>query len=262
MLPSYYRTLLTLPAPFRMINVMETPPRYLLDFHSHDYFHVNYVCEGSMRLTTLQGIYEVRAGQVFIMPPGVSHKLESDSGYKQIGIDIFDGAEDDRELFASFSEAVSGEATAEIPHCADYDMMKSLLYDPSRRSRQNALHIAEKIILNVIDSLRGSEPERFIAGFGAIEAPWSLTLCEISAKLGVSRSALERMSQKSFGCGLGEYCRRLRFSEVCRLLRTTDKKLEDISAELGFCDASHMSTFFHKRAGCTPRQYRAPGSKK
>ena len=262
MLPRYYRTLMSLPMPFRLINVMETPPGYLLDFHTHEYFHVNLICDGSLTITTPQGGLDVGAGQVFIMPPGAVHRLESEHGYRQIGIDLFDGAEDDRELFAAFREAVSGAAVVKLPPSADYERMKRLLDDPSRRSRQIAVHIAESIILDTIDSLRDRETESFNAGFASIEAPWKLTLGEISARLGVSRSCLERMAQRSFGCGLGEYCRRLRFSEVCRLLRTTDKKLEDISAELGFCDASHMSMFFHKRAGCTPRQYRAPGSKK
>ncbi len=262
MLPRYYRTLMSLPMPFRLINVMETPPGYLLDFHTHECFHVNLICDGLLTITTPLGVLNAGAGQVFIMPPGVMHRLDSEQGYRQIGIDLFDGAEDDRELFAAFNESVSGAAVVKLPLSAGYDRMRCLLDDPSRRSRQIAVHIAESIILDTIDSLRDRETESFNAGFASIEAPWKLTLSEISARLGISRSCLERMAQKSFGCGLGEYCLRLRFSEVCRLLRTTDMKLDEIASELGFCDSSHLSVFFRQRAGCTPRQYKSPGDKK
>lgn len=256
--PKYYRTLLMLPPPFRMINVMENPPGYLLETHQHDYFHLNCILEGSLVVKTPDIELFVTAGQVFIMPPGILHRLESAGGYRQIGIDILDGADDDRELYEAFSEVAEKPTVAAVPPTVGYDSMKYLLDYPSRHSRQQALHIAEGIILGTIDSLLGSDTECFNARFAMLDSPWKMSLCELSSKLGISRSCLERMAQKSFGCGLGEYCLRLRFSELCRLLRTTDKKLDEIAEELGFCDASHLAVFFRSRAGCTPGQYRNP----
>lgn len=263
MLPEYYQTLLRLPAPFRMINVMKNPKGYVLEEHSHPYFHINCVVDGSVTVETPENRFAVRVGEVFIMPPGVLHRLSSENGYRQIGFDLFDGAEDERGLFAAFSEVGRRPVTARVMPTVGFEHMRGLLESPTRPNRQRALHIVEGILLDLIDSLNaGNSPSagNFSAFFASLGGePWKLSLREIAFRLGLSRSALERLSQRNFGCGIGEYCQRLRFAKACRLLRTTELKMEEVAEELGFCDPSHFAVFFRSRAGCAPGKYRSAG---
>ena len=261
--PTFYASISDrLPNPFSRINVIRTPSGFMIDYHSHEFYHVNCITSGNVDVTIAGHITRVEAGQVFIIPSCIPHQLSSESGYTQIGIDILH-SNDDRCLFRTLECLSQHRLTITCNNVTEvgYKRMRALIEAPSLQNHMRAVYLAEGILLDSFESLRGCGPKcgDFMKQFTQMLSdtpPWQLTLDDMCRKLGISRACLERASKQVFGCGAIEYCARLRFMEICTLLKTTDLTLEAIAEKTGFCNAGHLSVFFVKRAGSTPGKYR------
>ncbi len=84
----------------------------------------------------------------------------------------------------------------------------------------------------------------------------ALTIRELAAVAGVSRSQFDRQFQRLFGASPRDYLLRVRINAACRLLAETDRKTSDIAQETGFFDQSHFSRTFRRATGLTPQEYR------
>lgn len=88
---------------------------------------------------------------------------------------------------------------------------------------------------------------------GALE---NLTVAELSSRLSVSRSTLERRMKKAIGRSPKAEILRLRFRRVEELLRSSNLTIEVIAERCGFQHAHYLQTAFRERYGQTPTQYR------
>ncbi len=79
----------------------------------------------------------------------------------------------------------------------------------------------------------------------------------MARELGVHPVHLARDFRRRFGCTAGEYVRRLRVDEACRLLRESDLPLARIAALTGFADQAHFCRAFKRQTMRTPRAFRA-----
>lgn len=79
---------------------------------------------------------------------------------------------------------------------------------------------------------------------------------EMAKELHVDRSYLAVKFKQETGVTLTEYIRNEKITEAKRLLGSTNKKLEEIAAYLGFSSQSHFQNTFKKYAGLTPIEYR------
>ena len=115
-------------------------------------------------------------------------------------------------------------------------------------------------LIHIIESSRSnSAPESFKKRF--IDAAEQCVingtnLDELCKTLSFSKTHLERLVKREFGCSAMKYIEHLRFLNICSQLTNTDKKLSVIAKECGFCDSSHLSVFFKKHSGKTPTKYR------
>ena len=78
-------------------------------------------------------------------------------------------------------------------------------------------------------------------------------LCQVG---GMSRATLQRNFLVATGTSPRQYQLQLRIAEAMTLLRTSDKTMDDIAAELGFGNRNYFSRQFHKITGKTPAQAR------
>lgn len=81
-------------------------------------------------------------------------------------------------------------------------------------------------------------------------------LAEIATTIGVHRVHLSRTFRRFFGCGVGEYARRLRVHAACAHLRAGTASGSTIACEAGFSDESHMGRTFREVMRCAPGEYR------
>jgi AraC family transcriptional regulator len=84
----------------------------------------------------------------------------------------------------------------------------------------------------------------------------ALSLDEIAAAAGVHPGHVARMFRRYYSTTPGQYVRHLRVQRACCALKTSDRPLADLAAELGFFDQSHFSGVFRRHTGLTPRAYR------
>jgi AraC family transcriptional regulator len=61
----------------------------------------------------------------------------------------------------------------------------------------------------------------------------------------------------AFGTSMGEFARRVRFEWARAALRTSQASLSDVALSAGYSDQAHFCRDFRKRAGISPRQFRA-----
>jgi AraC-like DNA-binding protein len=82
-----------------------------------------------------------------------------------------------------------------------------------------------------------------------------LTLRELASLANLSPKYLCRAFRKAFGATPLAYRQELRLREAQRLLSTSDLRIGEIAANIGFQSVYHFSRLFRKRTGCTPTTY-------
>ena len=84
-----------------------------------------------------------------------------------------------------------------------------------------------------------------------------LSIEDIAAEAGLSRSYLSTVFRQSMGVPLNRYIADAKLDEAARLLRYTDRSIADIAEYLCFSSQSHFQQVFKAKFGVTPRTYRA-----
>jgi len=83
-----------------------------------------------------------------------------------------------------------------------------------------------------------------------------LALRAIAREAGVHPVHFASAFRRFYGCSVGEYLRRIRFEQLCRMLRQPHTPLAEIAQATGFADQSHFTRVLKRFTGMTPVQYR------
>lgn len=79
---------------------------------------------------------------------------------------------------------------------------------------------------------------------------------KLASRLGVSCGYLRRLFASCEGVTLHRYMTRIKIETACELLACTDRKIQDISDELGYSGVSYFSASFRRETGMSPLRYR------
>ena len=93
-------------------------------------------------------------------------------------------------------------------------------------------------------------------GYIAEHYAQSLTVEEIAKFVGIERSYFSRLFKKHTGMTPGEYLMRYRINKATFLLANSDKRVADISLEVGFNYEHYFTKVFKQCIGITPSEYR------
>lgn len=83
-----------------------------------------------------------------------------------------------------------------------------------------------------------------------------ISIPEAAAACGLGRSRFSLLFREAMGMGFSQFGLRARLARVAEMLIGTDLATEDIAAEYGFVDASHLHRTFVRHYGATPAAYR------
>lgn len=252
--------MMNLPPPYRMVHVVERSSNFNLDMHSHAFFQIIYIISGQVTITLPSDQHVVNEGQACIIMPNIMHRLTSEFGYTQIGIDLFD-MEDERgigNLFRErFNQSFSVITLTSMPE--NFDKINKTIKNLTVLNTLKITNTVETLILKIIEQsfyqVNSNFKERFLAMFSR-ENAFNLTLEQICKSMGLSKTHLERQINKEFGCSAIEYCNKLKITRACMLLQSTDLPIKTIAWDLSFYDESHFASFFKKRIGIPPGKYR------
>lgn len=84
----------------------------------------------------------------------------------------------------------------------------------------------------------------------------NLTLEEISEEVQLSKSYLNAVFKAQTGKSPVEFFIHLKMQEACKLLKSTDYYIYEVSSELGYTDQYYFSRIFKKVVGVSPKDYK------
>lgn len=104
----------------------------------------------------------------------------------------------------------------------------------------------------------GDENRRVMEAMGLLQASLDrkLGLAELSRRLGIDRFHLVKLFKRHTGLTPIAYHLRLRLDVARYLLAHSERTVQEISDELGFCNPFHFSRMFRRHAGGSPVAYR------
>jgi AraC-like DNA-binding protein len=103
---------------------------------------------------------------------------------------------------------------------------------------------------------RGGESVRRVREFIENHLDRPLSIAELARAADCSASTVRRQFHDALGIPPYEWILRLRIDRAQRLLATTNLRVKEIAAQVGFDDPFQFSRIFRQRAGQSPREFR------
>ena len=82
------------------------------------------------------------------------------------------------------------------------------------------------------------------------------SLCEISARLGISLTYASIVFKRECAMGFRDYLKKYRIEKACDLIRASDKTLSEISSLVGYSDPAFFYRIFKSHLGVSPGEYK------
>lgn len=255
----YLATHFDLPAPMRFVSVLTRPPGYQTDF-THIGDHINFITSGALILSLGGETQTFGAGSAVFLPHGLRHRVESPTGYAQIGMELDPSMSDARGVTQLLIEAFGGRPERMMPGVTHetYLALKQLMLEEGSLPRLRLINLYEGILWECLDiRQRKNAPfrERLTRALAGTD-PCRLNVGMLAERLHYSKGHTDRLFKQYLGITAAEYLSGLRLRAAMALLRETDRSLAEIAANTGFCDASHFINTFKKHYGVTPARFR------
>ena len=139
------------------------------------------------------------------------------------------------------------------------NLIFSLLYDtPNRRKvSQMTMTLLFLQLLSHTDKLVWDSQEEILQVLRYVDEHYvDGSLLEAAALLHSDVSSLSREIRRKSGKTYTELVQEKRLNQAAFLLRTTDRKVEDIALAVGYENISYFHRIFRKEYGVSPRQFR------
>ena len=245
--------------------------------HDHSAVEILLTLEGMVTYTIEDKIYQVRKGEILIVPPDTLHSLTMGEGSS-------------RYLFLFESDAIM--TMRDIKSMAMYFHKPFHLRDGSDahvRIRELLLRAREayekrelmwntmcySCILRVYatlgqrylsgikprtgDNMRNMDSEVINAVMTYINNHYreELSLEDVAKFAGFSRYYFSRSFKRQTGYSFKDYLCQKRLQVAMDLLIRTNRSMRDVAIESGFGSVATFNRVFREKKGCTPTQYRA-----
>ena len=140
-----------------------------------------------------------------------------------------------------------------------YAAFDYLLKPLDQETAQQLLHKLHRRLLETSSGDRSEAPEdafsrlvRYVEEH--LDEP--LLLKDISAHFFLTPNYVSSLFRERLNTTYSEYLNSLRVAKAMRLLRHTQRSVEDIAQNCGYSDGRYFSRVFHKQTGVSPLQYR------
>ena len=253
----------------------DVPWRY--ETHDHSAVEILLTMEGSVTYTVEDSVYEVRKGEVLIIPPDTPHSLSMGEGSSRY-LFLFEpegilSMRDIKTLAPHFHRPFHLRDGSDA-HVRIRETLRRLqdVYE-KRELMWNAVCYSYLLRIYAIlgqrylngvrprsaDSGRIAESEVITAAMTYINNHYrqDLSLEDVAGFAGFSRYYFSRSFKKQTGYSFKDYLCQKRLQVAMDLLIRSDKPMKDVAAESGFGSVATFNRVFRERKGCTPTQFRA-----
>ena len=268
------------------VETVYSPETALSQLHLHDFVEVSIVMAGRGIHRTYDECAECSAGDTFIIRAGVPHAYFAAEDGECPTVcnlvfdpaDLFEGEAADpnhpRYCYGIFREdPLTVYVMLTSRTLEDVDKTLTRMEKELDRRRTEWEMAVKSYLINLLitmgryashreqseDTPRPKERLLVLSVIRAVMARYGereLTLEGIAEENYISASYLSRIFRRVTGEGFGEYLRRVRLEQACRLLRGTELPNEQIVYACGLRDVPTFYRQFKSHVGMTPNTYR------
>ncbi len=260
---SYKSSAAGLPLVVKNVGFQQCTPGYHWGAGMRDHYLLHYVVSGGGTYTLGGRSYAVRAGQIFLAWPNTLIRYSADERdpweYYWLG---FTGP--DAAALIAQSGLRPDAPVRTIGFGRSLQRYITAIYDArgqSAWSRTQMLGYAYLVLGKLVEGREESaSPADMVdkaAEYISNNYTDQITVDDIAASAGVSRSWLYRGFQRRFGKSPLAYLEDLRLHYAKQLLTGTELRVSEIAYSVGYLDALYFSKVFSRRTGLSPTAYRA-----
>lgn len=257
--------------------------------HSHDFFDIIYVADGSALITVDKETRLLSKGDVTVCPPGFIHSYVPNGDCTVFGIyikeetfsGIFHTFLSEENILSSYfiNNIYSHNYKSALHfHCGNDKFLSQFLW-AIYNQQQNGLKYYSQIndaltfaffyylmqaYEQTIDftAVSGTPEERIIAIENYIRSNYqSATLTSTAEHFFLSPAYLSTLIKEQTGKNFSQIVRSLRMQRAGELLLATDLKVDQITESVGYHDTTQFIKSFKAHYGTTPSKYRSQRKK-
>lgn len=235
------------------------------------YYIMSYMQEGSSVLRCKHGTFDVKKGEVVIVPPNTTHDHIMSRGGRSVFLwwhfDLTIGDKLDVLRFVNRPMVFPVEDSAHFE--AEFLLYTKLQLRPDNTLSAHIMRRAKALellaylfenasIFNYINDRFGDVPDDFISMLHDVVAdPASFRrVNELADRYGYHSSYVTSRFRHFFGVTPSKLGRHLLYAKAQVLIRSRNISLEDVAAELGFSEPSSFTRFFKSMEGMSPSSLR------
>lgn len=251
--------------------------------HIHEYFEIECVLEGTAVHNPGPNGISLKKGDIVIVPPQTLHNLQPIEDATVVDIEIrFSTFETTfRDILASglplahyLSLSLHEEKNSEciiLDNALD-EVTRQILFMVYGKNRSESdisnkfcVHLIESLLYHlagkstkeqIFNAMEYQNEEIFQIRRFMAEHPVEMSLEILSERFHRSVSSLSRYIEAKSGMSYSSLLRKIRMQRAKELLVSTDKRISEIAASVGYDGESHFISLFHGTYGVTPLQYR------
>jgi AraC family cel operon transcriptional repressor len=249
--------------------------------HEHSYYEMIYVLKGNADNIIEEIPYKMSDGDIFLLPPGVCHRIWVGDDSVIVNIIIKKSLFTDRFLeeigkdgvIAKFVRQNVYQPLGESKHLKFHTLhhaplrnILALLVSEAFRG-PNRFQIKKLLLATVFNYLKVSElydgedtcSESEITN-NILEYihknHMTVTLSDVANHFNYSVSYLSKLIKKLTGMSFVNILQSIKLKEACHLLVTTNYKIETIMEMVGYNNTMYFNRVFKEKIGTSPSRYR------
>lgn len=223
--------------------------------------------EGKGKVTTGQFSSTIEAGQVLILPTGITHEYESDTNnpwtiyWVHMAGQLF---EHYQQILNVTDDSLILELQDTTPVIEEFEQLLQSRYSIYQHNKYMVTsNIVQKMMSLIVCHSQSSAPiNAQQLSFQNIDAyleqrlSQSISLEEMASAVGYSKYHFAKKFQQEMGISPVRYFLELKIKNACELMDRSLLSVKQVAAELGYEDPYYFSRLFKKVMGISPKQYR------
>ena len=253
----------------------DVPWRY--EIHDHSAIEILLTLEGMVTYTIEDKVYQVRKGEVLIIPQDTAHSLTMEEGSSRylylFEPDAIMTMRDIKSMAIYFNKPFhlrdGSDAHVRIRElllrAKDLYEKRELMWNTACYSCILRVYatLGQRYLSGIrprtADNMRNMDSEVINAVMTYINNHYreELSLENVAGFAGFSRYYFSRSFKKQTGYSFKDYLCQKRLQVAMDLLIRTNRSMRDVAIESGFGSVATFNRVFREKKGCTPTQYRA-----
>ncbi|NIG55103.1 AraC family transcriptional regulator [Chitinophaga sp. Cy-1792] len=250
--------------------------------HQHSFFELVYILSGTGKQHINEYTLDYKSGQMFLITPQDYHSFDVDTAteffllrFNDIYIKSKALQSENIQRLEFILQNANHKPGCILKNQSDKNLVRPLIEALVREVANRDLYdkeitqqlvntlivvVARNIAKYLPQQISENTDEKIVAILNYIQAniyePELVRTENICRHFGISENYLGRYFKKHSGETLQSYITNYKLSLVEYRLKHSDKRINEIVAELGFTDQSHFNKFFRQQKGMSPKAFR------